>query len=63
MGVFWEYQTVAHEMVNKYGIIVGKQVEDRVYKVANMVKKPTVADASFRFRMRVATEEFSLRMP
>ena len=52
MDVFHEYrtsilgvQTVPHEVVNKYGIIDGKQVDDRVYKVRDMVEKPDLEDA------------------
>ncbi len=52
LDVFNEYrtsilgvQTVAHEVVNKYGIIAGKQVDDRVYKVRDMVEKPAVDEA------------------
>ncbi|MCI9527165.1 MAG: UTP--glucose-1-phosphate uridylyltransferase GalU [Lachnospiraceae bacterium] len=52
LDVFKEYQTsilgvqtVAHEVVNKYGIIAGKQVDERVYKVNDMVEKPSVEEA------------------
>lgn len=52
LDVFREYQTsilgvqtVAHEVVNKYGIIAGKQVDDRVYKVNDMVEKPALEEA------------------
>lgn len=52
MDVFEEYQTsilgvqtVPHEVVNKYGIIAGKQVDDRVYKVQDMVEKPALEEA------------------
>ncbi len=52
LDVFKEYQTsilgvqtVAHEVVDKYGIIAGKQVDDRVYKVNDMVEKPSVEEA------------------
>lgn len=38
-------QTVEREVVSKYGIIAGNQVEDRVYKVADMVEKPRVEEA------------------
>lgn len=38
-------QTVPHEVVNKYGIIAGKQVDNRVYKVQDMVEKPAVDEA------------------
>lgn len=33
-------QTVAHENVSKYGIIAGKKVSDRFYKVSDLVEKP-----------------------
>lgn len=52
LDVFNEYrtsilgvQTVAHEVVNKYGIIDGRQVDDRVYKVQDMVEKPALNEA------------------
>lgn len=52
IDVFHEYQTsilgvqtVPHEVVNKYGIIAGKQVDDRVYKVQDMVEKPALEEA------------------
>lgn len=52
LDVFKEYQTsilgvqtVAHEVVDKYGIIAGKQVDERVYKVNDMVEKPSVEEA------------------
>lgn len=52
LDVFHEYQTsilgvqtVPHEVVNKYGIIAGKQVDDRVYKVQDMVEKPSLEEA------------------
>ena len=52
LDVFKEYQTsilgvqtVAREVVDKYGIIAGKQVDDRVYKVNDMVEKPSVEEA------------------
>ncbi len=38
-------QTVAHEAVNKYGIVDGHMVDDRVYKVDDMVEKPDLDDA------------------
>ena len=34
-----------HELVNKYGIVEGKQVDDRVYKVKDMVEKPDLEAA------------------
>ncbi|MCI8300667.1 MAG: UTP--glucose-1-phosphate uridylyltransferase GalU [Lachnospiraceae bacterium] len=52
LDVFREYQTsilgvqtVSHEVVNKYGIIAGKQVDERVYKVNDMVEKPALEEA------------------
>ena len=52
INVFNEYrtsilgvQTVPHELVNKYGIVEGKQVDDRVYKVKDMVEKPDLEAA------------------
>ncbi|MCI8496147.1 MAG: UTP--glucose-1-phosphate uridylyltransferase GalU [Lachnospiraceae bacterium] len=52
LDVFHEYrtsilgvQTVPHEVVDKYGIIAGKQVDDRIYKVNDMVEKPPVEEA------------------
>lgn len=52
LDVFHEYQTsilgvqtVPHEVVNKYGIIAGKQVDERVYKVQDMVEKPSLEEA------------------
>ena len=33
---------VAKENVNKYGIVDGVQISDRVYKVNNLVEKPQV---------------------
>lgn len=38
-------QTVDHQVVNKYGIIAGKQVDERVYKVSDMVEKPALDEA------------------
>ncbi len=38
-------QTVAQEDVDKYGIVDGVHIEDRVYKVRNLVEKPSVEDA------------------
>ena len=52
LDVFKEYQTsilgvqtVAHEVVDKYGIIAGKQGDERVYKVNDMVEKPAPEEA------------------
>lgn len=38
-------QTVAHEDVNKYGIVDGIHIEDRVYKVKKLVEKPAIDEA------------------
>jgi len=38
-------QEVARENVDKYGIVDGVQISDRVYKVNNLVEKPQVGDA------------------
>lgn len=38
-------QEVARENVDKYGILDVKHIEDRVYKVKDMVEKPSVEDA------------------
>ncbi|MGL4450992.1 MAG: UTP--glucose-1-phosphate uridylyltransferase GalU [Sarcina sp.] len=38
-------QEVAHEDVNKYGIVDGVHVENGVYKVRNLVEKPSVDEA------------------
>ena len=38
-------QTVPKEMVNKYGIIAGNQVDDRLYRVEDMVEKPAIDKA------------------
>lgn len=38
-------QTVAEDQVNKYGIVQGSQIADRVYTVENMVEKPKVGEA------------------
>ncbi|MBB6216380.1 UTP-glucose-1-phosphate uridylyltransferase [Anaerosolibacter carboniphilus] len=38
-------QEVAQEDVNKYGIVEGKHIEGRVYKVKDLVKKPAVENA------------------
>ena len=38
-------QTVAKEDVDKYGIVYGVHIEDRVYKVRDLVEKPSVEDA------------------
>ncbi len=38
-------QTVARENVNKYGIVDGLHIEDRVYKVKGLVEKPSIEDA------------------
>ncbi len=38
-------QTVPHEMTFQYGIVDGKAVDDRVYKIKGMVEKPPVEKA------------------
>ena len=38
-------QTVAKENVNKYGIVDGLYIEDRVYKVKGLVEKPSIEEA------------------
>ncbi|AOT70123.1 UTP--glucose-1-phosphate uridylyltransferase GalU [Geosporobacter ferrireducens] len=38
-------QKVAKEDVSKYGIVEGKLIEDRVYKVKGLVEKPSVEEA------------------
>lgn len=38
-------QEVAKEEVYKYGIVDGKYIDDRVYKVKGLVEKPSVEDA------------------
>ncbi|KUO49298.1 MAG: UTP--glucose-1-phosphate uridylyltransferase [Desulfitibacter sp. BRH_c19] len=38
-------QEVPTEDVNKYGIVKGHQIEDRVYKVKDLVEKPSVEEA------------------
>ncbi len=52
ISVFNEYKTtvlgvqeVPEAEVNKYGIIEGKWIEDRVYKVKDLVEKPAVDEA------------------
>ena len=52
MDTYEEYRTtilgvqkVEPENVSKYGIIEAKYIEDRVYKVKDMVEKPSVEDA------------------
>ncbi|MGL4800052.1 MAG: UTP--glucose-1-phosphate uridylyltransferase GalU [Cellulosilyticaceae bacterium] len=52
MDLFEEYQgsilgvqTVAPENVNKYGIVAGKQIADRMYTVEDMVEKPKREEA------------------
>ncbi|MDD7794970.1 UTP--glucose-1-phosphate uridylyltransferase GalU [Clostridium sp. 'White wine YQ'] len=37
-------QTVPRSDVSKYGIVDGKHIEDRVYKVKNLVEKPNVEE-------------------
>lgn len=38
-------QEVAKDDVNKYGIVEGKHIEDRVYKVKDLVEKPAIEEA------------------
>ena len=38
-------QEVADEDVNKYGIVDGKQIEDRIYTVKDLVEKPSKEEA------------------
>ena len=38
-------QTVARENVDKYGIVDGIHIEDRVYKVKKLVEKPSIEEA------------------
>ncbi len=38
-------QTVPHEFTYRYGIVDGKMVDDRVYKVKDLVEKPAVEDS------------------
>lgn len=52
IDVYNEYKTsvlgvqkVPHEVVNKYGIVNCKEVDDRVYKVRDLVEKPNIEDA------------------
>lgn len=52
IDAYEEYQTtilgvqrVAREETNKYGIISGKLIEDRIYKVKDMVEKPEPEEA------------------
>ena len=52
IDVYNEYKTsvlgvqkVPHDVVNKYGIVNCRQVDDRVYKVRDLVEKPRVEDA------------------
>ncbi len=39
-------QTVPKEDVSKYGIVEGLHIEDRVYKVKNLIEKPSVEETS-----------------
>jgi UTP--glucose-1-phosphate uridylyltransferase len=38
-------QTVPKEDVNKYGIVKGEKLDDRIYSVSDMVEKPAVEEA------------------
>lgn len=39
-------QTIPKEDVSKYGIVEGLHIEDRVYKVKNLIEKPSVEETS-----------------
>ncbi len=39
-------QKVDKNSVDKYGILEAKHIEDRIYKVKNMVEKPSIEDAT-----------------
>ena len=41
-------QTVGEDQVDKYGIVQGSQIADRVYTVENMVEKPNIGEAPSR---------------
>lgn len=52
LDIYSEYKTsvlgvqkVKHEVVNKYGIVDCKAIDDRVYKVRDLVEKPKIEDA------------------
>jgi len=52
MNCYDEYKTsilgvqeVPHDQVDKYGIVDGLHIEDRVHKVKNLVEKPAIGDA------------------
>lgn len=52
MEIYDEYKTtilgvqeIPHEDVSKYGIVEGKFIEDRIYKVKGLVEKPSLEDA------------------
>ncbi len=52
LEVYDEYKTtilgvqkVPEAEVSKYGIVKGKQIEDRIYKVKDLIEKPAVGDA------------------
>ena len=38
-------QEVSNEDISKYGIVAGKQIEDRIYIVENLVEKPSKEEA------------------
>lgn len=38
-------QNVPHKDVNKYGIVKGMPIEDRVYKVKDLIEKPSINEA------------------
>lgn len=43
--LFWEFGEVPENEVNKYGIVKGMHIEDRVYKVKDLIEKPKVEEA------------------
>ena len=52
MDVYEEYQatilgvqTVDSSQVNRYGIVDGKQIADRIYTINNMIEKPRIEEA------------------
>lgn len=70
ISIYNEYKTsvlgvqkVAHEVVNKYGIVDGKSVDERVYKVKTLVEKPPVdkapSDIAILGRYIITPEIFS----
>ena len=49
-------QEVAKENVDKYGILDVKHIEDRVYKVKDMVEKPAVEEAPSNIAILLYTD-------